>query len=302
MLQSSAPKPDEACVQEVHPEIAVPQNSFANCAEQAPAQYRPDVLTNVKMSANISHISPATPPPKPAATSMQLGAQDTQQEAQLQYNGNTAASTPRHSTRSSSGYSTPTPMDKLNTSTISSSPSLSTHLTSTETDRNSLGRSNSLPAASSSPSATPASSITFLNTPHHSLTSPFPTPLTFRQTTHKYIGSNKNYQNALADNLQDEESQNQNTEWAALVQWITSAHRAEILKLHQNHAAELEQLSKDQTQLRGQLEMRSRERETSVEATTEESEEGVLLGCVYTKVVLGFKGLAYLLRRPETFY
>ena len=69
-----------------------------------------------------------------------------------------------------------------------------------------------------------------------------------------------------------------------------------MAKLTQQHAVELEQLYSDRDQLRGELEMRSG---TSIEA---ESEEGGLLGCVYPKVVLAIKGLAWFLRRPETFY
>ncbi|KAM0804814.1 hypothetical protein BDR22DRAFT_553772 [Usnea florida] len=286
--KSSTSNRDESCAQDVHPVTAAPQNSPTNCTEQAPAQNEPSISSDVstersQSSTNISHTFPATPP-KPAATLPQLGAQDTHQEAQLHNSGNTAPTTPQRSTNSSNSvYSTPTPTDNLNTNQ----------------PRNKLNRSTSLPAAPSSPPTTPASSTTFLNTPCHSLTSPFPTPIKPRQPPPKYKDPSGNYQNALAEYIQDEESRSQKTDWAALVQWITSAHRAEITELTQKHAVEVQHLCRDRDQLRGQLEMQSGR---SVEAMTRGSEEGVLLGFVYSYVVLGIKGLAWFLRRPETFY
>ena len=127
LLQSSAPKPDEPCLQDVHSEIAAPQISFANCTEQAPATNGAVVSTDLgtEESQSLTNISPTFPatPHHPATTSLHSGAQNTQQEAQPPYIGKTPTSTPRYSTHSSnSGYSTPTSISNLNPSTTSSNP------------------------------------------------------------------------------------------------------------------------------------------------------------------------------------
>ena len=148
-------------------------------------------------------------------------------------------------------------------------------------ERSKIRRSNSVPQSPSSPT-TGTSSDTLYDTPPQSHAASPSVLSKLCQLFDEHRGSSKCHQ-ALAEHLKGEEKEKEDTEWAALVEWIKIGHEAEMNSLKKGHAANVEKLQQERSEGRRRLELRNRElratkREikglkNSIEETTKDQEE-----------------------------
>ncbi|CAD6590148.1 MAG: hypothetical protein ASARMPRED_004584 [Alectoria sarmentosa] len=205
--------------------------------------------------------------PEPSTPPLELISQDIRQVILLQESMENVPSTPQQSREPSNSVS-----------------SASSFTDSLSTDRHVVRRSISVLPTSPSPT-TGASSDTLFNTPRHSETSS-PSSLIlikFRQDSDEHRGSTEQYNRALIKHLKGEEKENEDTEWAALVEWIKVGHEAEMNSLKKDHTAKVEKLQQERSETLRRLELRNRElratkREikglkNSIEETTKDQEE-----------------------------
>lgn len=144
-----------------------------------------------------------------------------------------------------------------------------------------LRRTASLPSSPSLPS-TGASTHTLFNSPNGSEASS-PVLFNIRQTLDGQRGPDKECHEALAEYVKGEEKEREDTDWAALVAWMKVNHQAEVILLEKDHAAKVEQLLQERSEVRRRLELRNRElratkREMkdlkrSIEESTKDKEE-----------------------------
>ena len=85
---------------------------------------------------------------------------------------------------------------------------------------------------------------------------------------------------ARFESLKLGEEEEKNAEWLALLKWMEVSHQADVTNLKNGHAAEVQQLKQDRSQVRRKLEMKSRELKASkrevkeLEHTIEELTKG----------------------------
>ena len=127
-----------------------------------------------------------------------------------------------------------------------------------DVDRTRLTRSFSSPLSPSSP-ATEASSQTLNNSPGHSDAPSPDTLLNFSRILQERRGLSKKCHEARFESLKLGEEEDKNAEWLALLKWMEVSHQADVTSLKSEHAAEVQQLKQDRSQVRRKLEMKSRE-------------------------------------------
>ena len=252
---------NKACVQGIKPETSILPNSLTKETQQPSTEDRPNIVpTHVGVDEEEEfHFEEKTPQrlvtgasQNPAGPSLELASQDAQQEASLQNLVKPAASTPQKAAESSaSAYPTPTSMVGVNTRKLSEE-------VSTDTDPNTVRRSSSVPQLSSSPT-TGASTNTLGNIPRHSDTTSSSSLLKLRQAVHKRQRFSENHHQTLAEHLKDEEKGNENTDWVALVEWMKITHQVEVTLLEKGHAAKVEEMRQERSEVRRRLEVRNRE-------------------------------------------
>lgn len=64
---------------------------------------------------------------------------------------------------------------------------------------------------------------------------------------------------ARFEHIKSEEEENESSEWVALLKWTEAGHQAEVIKIENERAAEVEQLKQDRSKVRRRLEMQSRD-------------------------------------------
>ena len=252
---------NEGYVQDVKPETSRFPSSIAEENQQPPTEDRPDIVsTHESVHEGLQGVEKSFQRPVITASqnteavgaSLELSSQNAQQETSLQDLEESAASTPQKTAEySASGYPTPTSMVGVNTYKL-----LGEVLT--DTDHNTLRRSSSVPQLSSSP-ATGASSDTIYKTPRHSDTPSSSSLIKLRQAVHKRQMLSKKHHQTLAEHLKDEEKDNENTDWVALVEWMKITHQAEVSLLTKGHAVKVEEMRQERSEIRRRLEVRNRE-------------------------------------------
>lgn len=124
-------------------------------------------------------------------------------------------------------------------------------------ERSKIRRSNSVPQSPSSPT-TGTSSNTLYDTPPQSHAASPSALSKLCQLFDEHRGASKCHQ-ALAEHLKGEEKEKEDTEWAALVEWIKIGHETEMNSLKEGHAANVEKLEQKRSETRRRLELRDRE-------------------------------------------